>query len=73
MLGDLYAHKASNAKIEKLFAKQVKEKLREISLDLQIQSSFNAINQRIQDRLNRLKQTKFEIPDIEEDKENKRP
>ena len=70
MLGDLYARKASNAKIEKLLAQQVKDKLRDMSLDVKIQSSFDQINQRMQERLNRLKRTTFEIPDQEEDKEN---
>ena len=44
VLGDLYARKASNAKIEKLLAQQVKDKLRDMSLDIKIQSSFDQIN-----------------------------
>ena len=44
VLGDLYARKASNAKIEKLLAQQVKDKLRDMSLDVKIQSSFDQIN-----------------------------
>ena len=73
MLGDLLSKKASTTKLEKFFTKQVKDKLKEISLDLQIANSFNTINQKIQDRLNRLRNTKFEPSkeaDLENDKEN---
>merc|ERR1711908_11675 len=65
LLGDLLTKKASSTKLEKFFTNQVKEKLKEISLDLQIANSFNNINQRIQDRLNKLRNTKFE-PKVED-------
>lgn len=46
-----------------------------MSLDKNIAASFQSLNQKIQDRLNRLKNTKFELPDDVEDlnKENRNP
>ena len=75
MLGDLLTKKPATTKVEKFLAHQVKEKLRELSLDKKIEASFQTLNQKIQDRLNRLRNTKFELPDDVEDlnKENRNP
>ena len=72
VLGDLLSKKASTTKLEKFFTNQVRDKLKEISTDMQIANSFNRINQKIQDRLNKLRNTKFEPKedDLENDKEN---
>lgn len=67
LLGDLLGKKPATPKLEKFFAQQVREKLRELSLDRKIEDSFAALSQRIQDRLNRLQNTKFELPDEMED------
>ena len=72
-MGDLLTRKPATAKLEKFFGNQVKQKLKELNLDNKIQQSFNAINQRIQNRIQALRNTRFEVPDSinEQDKENK--
>jgi len=59
LLGDLLTKRASTAKLEKFFATQVKSKLAEISTELRIESTFNSLAQRMQARLDRLKNTQF--------------
>ena len=73
VLGDLLSRKPATNKVEKFLANQVKEKLREYQLDRKIEASFDQLNQRIQERLKRLRNTKFELPDNIEDlsKENR--
>lgn len=75
MLGDILSKKPATTRVEKFLAQQVKAKLRELQLDRKIDESFQNLNQKIQDRLNRLKNTKFELPDDIEDlnKENRNP
>ena len=70
MLGDLLSKKPATTKIEKFLAQQVKAKLRELQLDRNIQASFETLNQKIADRLRRLKNTQFELPDNMEDLNN---
>jgi len=41
VLGDLLSKKAATTKLEKFFAQQIREKLKEISLDHKIANSFN--------------------------------
>lgn len=55
MLGDLLSKKPATTKIEKFLANQVKAKLREIQLDRNIASSFETLNQKIEERLRRLR------------------
>jgi hypothetical protein len=57
VLGDLLTKKPATTKIEKFLANQVKAKLRELQLDRNIQASFETLNQKIADRLKRLKNT----------------
>lgn len=70
MLGDLLSNKPASTKIEKFLAQQVKAKLRELQLDRNIQASFETLNQKIADRLRRLRNTQFELPDNMEDLNN---
>jgi len=46
-----------------------------MQLDRKIEASFDTLNQRIQERLRRLRTTKFELPDSVEDlnKDNRNP
>ena len=46
-LGDLLSKRASTAKLEKFFSTKVKEKLKEISLDLKIEASFSSLQDKI--------------------------
>lgn len=55
VLGDLLSKKPATTKIEKFLANQVKAKLREIQLDRNIASSFETLNQKIEERLRRLR------------------
>ena len=61
LLGDHLVKRASSAKLEKFLAKQVSQKLSEISTDMQIEASLNSIQQRIKDRLARLKNTECDF------------
>ena len=70
MLGDLLTKKPATTKIEKFLANQVKARLRELQLDRNIQASFESLNQKIADRLRRLKNTQFELPDNMDDLNN---
>ena len=62
LLGDILTKKPSTAKVERFLTQQVKQRLKEIQLDKKIEDSFASINSRIQERLERLRNTKFEIP-----------
>ena len=42
-LGDLISKRAATAKLEKFFSQKVKEKLKEIQLDLKIESTLDNI------------------------------
>jgi len=61
LLGDLLTQSRATSKIEKFFSNQVRNKLRERRTDAKINESFSDLNRRIQERLNRLKNTKFEF------------
>lgn len=44
VLGDLLVKRPATSKLEKFFAQQIKEKLKELSLDQKIENSFNTIS-----------------------------
>ena len=44
MLGDLLTRKPGTTKLEKFLSKQVKERLRSISLDLKVQEHFSDLS-----------------------------
>ena len=72
MLGDILIKKPATAKVEKFLASQVRQRLKEMQLDVKIENSFDNLNRKIQERLARLRSTQFEVPaDLPgKDKEN---
>ena len=69
LLGDLLTKRASTVKLEKFFANQVKEKLKELNTSRRIDDSLGGIQERIKARLARLQSTPFDF--LEDDKENR--
>lgn len=61
MLGDLLTYKPGTAKLEKFLAQQISEKLKELRTQMKIDETFSSLNQRIQQRLRKLRETKFII------------
>ena len=55
--------RVATTKLEKFFSSQVKLKLREAALDKGIQDCFQNINKRMQDRLNKIRETELLDPD----------
>ena len=60
LLGDILTYKPGTSKLEKFFAQKVKEKLQEIRTNQKIDEAFTGINAKIQARLRRLRETKFD-------------
>lgn len=59
LLGEVLTYKPGTSKLERFFVQQVRNKLNEMRTDMKIESAFSTLNQKIQARLNRLKETQF--------------
>lgn len=57
MLGDLLTHSLATSKIEKFLVQKVKDLLKDISLNVQIEQSFSRISERIKNRLAKIQRT----------------
>jgi hypothetical protein len=54
MLGDLLQKKPNSKRVEQFMASQISLRLESLRIDAQIQKSFEAINNRLQNRLNNM-------------------
>jgi len=62
-LGDLLTHSLATTKIEKFLAQRVRDFLKDISINLEIQSIFNTISTRMQQRVAKIKSETFNFED----------
>lgn len=51
MLGDLLSHSLATSKIEKFLVQKVKDLLKDVSVNVQIENSFSRLSERIKQRL----------------------
>ena len=65
-LGDLLTKSLATTKIEKFLASQVRSLLKDITLNMEIEKSFQLISQRMQERLERLQNTEINF-DLNQD------
>ena len=54
MLGDLLQKKPNSKRVEQFMASQISQRLDSLRIDAKIQKSFEAINNRLQNRLNNM-------------------
>jgi hypothetical protein len=54
MLGDLLQKKPNSKRVEQFMASQISLRLESLRIDAKIQKSFEAINNRLQNRLNNM-------------------